>query len=101
MARPTFPLLTLAVLLAGVSPSAAGPNPEAKLAMHVLASSAYLTCDDLEADLAANGLDASVTPAEMEAAGGYVYVALVVYDYTGVCGVEYSIGGWPRAWSLR
>jgi hypothetical protein len=79
----------------GIQEPSGGPNANVKLAMHVVASSAYLYCDDLQMDVAANGVNGSVTQAELDAVGGYAYVAFVAYDYERLSGVEWRVGGWP------
>jgi hypothetical protein len=88
-------------LMLVAAPAFAGPNAEAELAMHTVASFDYLYCDDLTLPGMyfppdCEGIDNSATMAELDASYGYVYVVFLAYNVTCISGVEYCIGGWPE-----
>jgi hypothetical protein len=93
---------TLAIafgLMLIAAPVLAGPNPEAELAMHTIASFEYLYCQELLNPplfpLDCTMIDNSATVAEMDASYGYVYVVFLAYNVTCISGVEFCIAGWP------
>jgi hypothetical protein len=87
-------------LLLVAAPAFAGPNPQAALAMHTVASDAFLYCAELAHPgqyfpTDCSGIDPSATQAELDATGGYVYVVFAAYNVHCINGVEFAIGGWP------
>jgi len=74
--------------------SAAGMNPEAKLAMHLIASADSLGWEDLVPTVC-ESIDVDLSVAEVLQAGGYGYMVLLAYDVEAVSGVEFAISGWP------
>jgi hypothetical protein len=92
---------TLAIvfgLMLIAAPVFAGPNPQAALAMHTVASFEYLYCPELMGPmlpLDCNGIDNSATVADLEGSAGYVYVVFMAYNVECISGVEYCITGWP------
>ncbi|MCK4548017.1 MAG: hypothetical protein KAW17_11320 [Candidatus Eisenbacteria sp.] len=94
----TFGLMLIA------APALAGPNPDASLAMHTVASSEYLYCPELSNfdplhpgyhPMDCTMIDNSAEAAELEASYGYVYVVFLAYNVDCITGVEYCIAGWP------
>ena len=80
---------TLAIafgLLLIAAPAFAGPNPDAALAMHTVASFEYLYCPELTQPgspffpIDCLGIDPSAEPAELDASYGYVYVVFLAYN---------------------
>ena len=94
-----MPRLGLGVCLAAllVCPpliSYAGDNPNAKLALHLLASEEYLDCPELmPASCESINVDLSIE--EILGAGGYGYIVLVAYDIDAITGLEFALTGWP------
>lgn len=93
---------TLAIvfgLMLIAAPAFAGPNPQAALAMHTVASYEYLYCPELMGLQYLPGLcddiDNSATVEDLDASGGYVYVVFMAYNVGCLSGVEYCIAGWP------
>jgi len=86
--------LVLALVLALPASSLAGLNPQAKLAMHLVASDSYLTCAEL-APASCDSINVDLSAAEILASGGYGYVAFVAYDVTSLTGAEFAVTGWP------
>ncbi len=87
-------LLVSFAIVAGSGAAFAGENPSAKLAMHVVASSGYLDCEDL-LPAACDSINVDVSVAEILAASGYGCVAFIAYDVEGITGVEFAVTGWP------
>jgi hypothetical protein len=86
-------VLLLAVLwLPAVAP--AGQNPDVKLAIHLVASTAELTCSDLKPATAAD-INPSVTAAELSAASSFCYLVFVAYDFEELAAVEFCATGLP------
>jgi len=81
-----FPLVPVA--------SWAGENPDAKMAMHIIASEDSLGWNDL-APAACESINVDVSVSELFAEGGYGYVVLLAYDVEGISGVEFALDGWP------
>jgi hypothetical protein len=89
--------ITLGLMLVA-APAFAGPNPNATLAMHTVASFDYLYCPELNGMLFdCTMIDNSAEMAELDASYGYVYVLFLAYDVECISGVEYCIGGWPAS----
>lgn len=88
-------VLACAVFLTGGSLALAGENPDAKLAMHLVASDEYLYCDDL-APATVFDITDELTIAELAASGYCGYVLFLAYDL-GSCihCMEYFVTGWP------
>ncbi|MCK4547723.1 MAG: hypothetical protein KAW17_09815, partial [Candidatus Eisenbacteria sp.] len=95
--RRAISVLAAVLFLASVPALAwAGPNPDVKLAMHVVATYDFLYCDDFAAALTTPGdMDPDVSQAELDAASGYAYVVFCAYDFDSVSGVEFQLSGWP------
>jgi len=72
----------------------AGDNPNVKLAMHLIASSDSLSCDDL-VPAACESINVDVSIEELFGAEGYGYIALLAYDVSGLTSVEFALDGWP------
>jgi hypothetical protein len=93
---------TLAIVfgLLIATPAFAGLNPDAELAMHLVAGCEYLYCPEL-APGGPNtpgdclGINNDLSVAELAQCYYYAYVVLVAYNVTGFNAVEYCIGGWP------
>ena len=86
--------LTLGLLFAPPQICLAGDNPDVKLAMHLIASSDSLGCDDL-VPAACDSINVDLSIEELFAADGYGYVALLAYDVSGMTSVEFALEGWP------
>jgi len=86
----------LALLAAG-DPVSAGPNPNVKFAMHLVASDAYLTCDDLTPPTWMD-INGSLTIEELAVSNYCGYITFIAYDL-GSCFhcVEYFVTGWPMS----
>ncbi len=88
-------MLSLTIPVFAPANARATLNPDAKLAMHLVASAEYLYCDDLIAS-ACSGIDPDLTAAELAASGYEGYVVFLAYDLeTCISGVEYFVTGWP------
>ncbi len=90
-------VLMLSLMISGFAPAGAraDSNPDAKLAMHLVASDEYLYCDDLIAS-ACSGIDPDLSMAELAASGYQAYAVFLAYDLeTCITGVEYLVTGWP------
>jgi len=91
-------VIALAIAAAAVcsSPSCANINEDASLAMHVVATGEYLDCQDLcPAQMMCLDVDCDLSVADLEAAGGYGYVAFLAYNVDEVEMLEFFIAGWP------
>jgi hypothetical protein len=62
--------------------------------MHLVASDQYLDCSELT-PTCCDSINVDLSVAEILAAGGYGYIALVAYDIEGITGAEFAITGWP------
>jgi hypothetical protein len=87
-------------------PAYAGPNPDAALAMHTVASFEYLYCPELTVfnpdnpqyfPIDCSQIDNSAEMTELDASYGYVYVVFIAYNINALSGVEYCIAGWPAS----
>jgi len=89
-------IITIAAILtlAFAVPSVAGENPNAKLALHVIASSDSLGCADLM-PAACESIESGVSEEDLLAADGYGYILLLAYDIDSITGVEFALDGWP------
>jgi hypothetical protein len=84
-----------AVLLVAATSASAGPNPEVKLAMHLVASNAYLYCEDL-APPTPEDINDDLTIEELAASDYCGYLVFLAYDIeVGISAVEYFVTGWP------
>ncbi|MCK4548222.1 MAG: hypothetical protein KAW17_12365 [Candidatus Eisenbacteria sp.] len=86
--------LAACLTLIAAAPSIAGENPNAKLAMHVVASDQYLYCQELTPAVC-ESINVDVSIQEILAASGYGYIAFVAYDVEGLTGAEFAVSGWP------
>jgi hypothetical protein len=84
-----------AILLLAATSASAGPSPNAKLAMHLVATDAYLSCDYL-APASMDYVDDDLTIEELAVVGYRGYALFIAYDL-GACihGVEFFVTGWP------
>ena len=79
----------------------AGANPMGELAMHVIASGEYLYCQELTTPgtpyfpVDCNGINNSVSAAELSASFGYGYLVFCCYNVAGITGVEFAVTGVP------
>ena len=62
--------------------------------MHIIASADSLGCEDL-VPVECDPIDSDISVAELFAADGYGYIALLAYDVDGVTSVEFALDGWP------
>ena len=74
-----------AILLLAATSASAGPNPEVKLAMHLVASNAYLYCEDLAPPSVAD-INADLTVEELAASDYCGYVVFLAYDIVDTAG---------------
>ena len=72
--------------------SYAGNNPNAKLALHLVASSDSLGCPEL-APAACESINVDLSQEEIRDADGYGYLVLVAYDIDSITGVEFALDG--------
>jgi len=87
---------SLVVMLAIPAKVQGGGNTNVKFAMHVIASSTSLGCDDLvPADC--DSINVDVSEQELLAADGYGYVLFLAYDADSLSGCEFSVAGWPSS----
>ena len=90
-------VMTTAVVVPGFGahPAAAGPNPNAKLAMHLVASDDYLCCDDL-APASSADINVALSIADLAVTDYCGYILFLAYDID-LCihCVEYYVTGWP------
>jgi len=64
--------------------------------MHVVATGEYLDCEDLcPAEMTCLDVDCDLSLADLQAAGGYGYVAFLVYNVEEVMSAEFLVTGWP------
>ena len=94
MLRLIVTLAAAAGMLIPPAMSLAGMNPEAKLAMHLIASADSLGWEVLS-PAACESIDADLSLGELFEAGGYGYILLLAYHVEAVSGVEFAISGWP------
>jgi len=84
----------LAVVLSAAP--AYGQNEHGSLAIHLVASSEYLQCEDLyPPGMTCDDIDCDLSMAELEASGGYGYAAFVAYGTDEVSALEFYVVGWP------
>jgi hypothetical protein len=84
---------TAAILLAT---PASGDNSDGSLAIHLVASDAYLECEDLcPPGMTCEDINCDLTMTELEASGGYGYAAFVAYNTDEVVSLEFYVVGWP------
>jgi len=102
MGREVDRMRTLALFCAGVCaivPAASGAtaiNEEVSLAMHVVATGEYLDCEDLcPAEMTCLDVNCDLSVAELQAAGGYGYVAFLAYNVDEAAALEFYVVGWP------
>jgi hypothetical protein len=93
MSRIAAVIVSVAILCYPITTSA-GQNPDVKLAMHLVASSASLACADLTPATVAD-INPSVTQGELGAAGYVCYVVFVAYDFEELWGAEFCATGLP------
>ena len=87
-------LIACVVVPVMVTPVLAGENPNAKLALHVVASYDFLDCVEL-APAGCESINVDVSLEELADADGYCYVVLVAYDVDSITGVEFALEGAP------
>jgi hypothetical protein len=89
-------LAATALLIMAPVHTACGYNEHVSLAMHVVASNAYLDCSALcPPEMTCQDIDCDLSVTELEAAGGYGYVAFVAYNVDNVIALEFFVAGWP------
>jgi hypothetical protein len=69
-------------------------NGNVKLAMHLIASSDSLACDDLiptDCDF----INVDLSSKEVSDADGYGYVVFLAFDADSLYGAEFAVDGWP------
>ncbi len=87
--------VVIGILVVFASAAGAGLNPDAKLAMHLIASGEYLDCEDFEL-ASIDDINPDLSMEELAAASYCGYVVFVVYDLgVAMTGCEYFVTGWP------
>jgi len=90
------PLAVLSVLLVVTPSTVHAINEEVSLAMHVVATGEYLDCEDLcPAEMTCLDVDCDLSVAELQAWGGYGYVAFLAYNVDEAKAIEFLVVGWP------
>jgi hypothetical protein len=89
-------VVLLALVAIPASLAHAECTPDASLAIHLVASNEYLECSDLcPSEMSCLDVDCDLSLAELEASGGYGYVAFAAYNVTDVSCIEFFVRGWP------
>jgi hypothetical protein len=89
-------LAVLAMFALLISSPVDADNELGSLAIHLVASNAYLQCQDLwSPNLDCQDINPDLSVADLVASGGYGHAAFVAYNVDGVSGMEFYVTGWP------
>ena len=93
MSRAFTAIFLAAALLCIPVTAAAGPNPNARFAMHTVVTDAYLDCSAF-GSLTCSDIDNSVLQDEV-LGFNFCTIALGFYHFDEVAGLEFKLTGWP------